>query len=364
MWSTNKVTSAVNSATYAGATLQSGASYYWKVVTWDNNNSSGSYSAAANFSMQGAAPAVNHAPNAPTGLLCGGQTNPRGIANATPTLAWTFSDSDAGNTQSAYQILVANSQSSLNSNIGNTWNSNKVTSAVASATYAGGTLASGATYYWKVVVWDNLNSSGPFATSANFSMQGGVVQPQNPVIAISTSSLAFGELELGKQATLNFDITNTGGGILTGTIVSDSLWLTVQPASFSGNTVPVNVTADGLILKTLGDNTATLTIHSNATVQDVVINVTVKATCVLVKPNPVNAGGAATFYGNGIVKNDTAINIYSLSGELVRSLRAGDSEEVIWNGLNEAGQQVSNGIYIYTYVSPREKGVGKFTVVK
>ena len=35
-----------------------------------------------------------------------------------------------------------------------------------------------------------------------------------------------------------------------------------------------------------------------------------------------------------------------------------------WDGLNEAGEPVTNGIYIYTHDSPKEKGIGKFTVLR
>ena len=40
-----------------------------------------------------------------------------------------------------------------------------------------------------------------------------------------------------------------------------------------------------------------------------------------------------------------------------------DDNIVTWNGLNISGQPVSSGIYIYTYESSKERGIGKFTVI-
>ena len=70
-----------------------------------------------------------------------------------------------------------------------------------------------------------------------------------------------------------------------------------------------------------------------------------------------------TFFGDGIVPGDTRIRIYTISGELVADLDANEGNEIIWDGKAD-DKTVSNGIYIYTYKSPREKGVGKFTVVQ
>jgi flagellar hook assembly protein FlgD len=89
----------------------------------------------------------------------------------------------------------------------------------------------------------------------------------------------------------------------------------------------------------------------------------VTATCVLVKPNPYNPNkGLLTFFGDGIVPGETTIKIYTLSGELVKDLSA-KTDELVWDGKTENGEPVASGIYLYTYESPKEKGVGKFTVI-
>ena len=73
----------------------------------------------------------------------------------------------------------------------------------------------------------------------------------------------------------------------------------------------------------------------------------------LTKPNPYDPkSGPLTFFGDGIVPEQTKIRIFTVVGEQVAEL--GDTSVQL---------DLLNGIYIYTYESPRERGVGKFTVV-
>ena len=113
------------------------------------------------------------------------------------------------------------------------------------------------------------------------------------------------------------------------------------------------------------------------------IDVTETATCVLVKPNPYDpAKGPLTFFGDGIVPGETTIRIYTLSGEEIavchsepfgvilsetKNLtqdRLREESQIVWLGKDENGKTITPGIYIYTYESSKERGVGKFTVVK
>ncbi len=91
------------------------------------------------------------------------------------------------------------------------------------------------------------------------------------------------------------------------------------------------------------------------------VPVQLKGTCILAKPNPYNPeSGNLMFFGDGIVPRDTRIRIFTLAGELVRTL----GESFLWNGTDEEGRPVTDGIYLYTYESPKEKGIGKFTVMR
>ncbi len=63
--------------------------------------------------------------------------------------------------------------------------------------------------------------------------------------------------------------------------------------------------------------------------------------------------------------------IYTLSGEQITVITEKVEQIEIqlrgtmnWSGKNENGETVTNGIYIYVYESPREKGIGKFTVIR
>ena len=188
-------------------------------------------------------------------------------------------------------------------------------------------------------------------------------------IVVDPKTLDFGEIAPKDIKTLSFNITtNTQDAkILTGNIYSSQEWITVSPTSFSGKDIIVYVTVDGNILKqNEGEYTGEITINSDG--GDETVNVRVTATCVLAKPNPYNPEkGNLTFYGNGIVPGQTIIKIYTLSGELVKEITSpvahtGDNE-ITWDGKNGEGVNVTDGIYLYTYDSPKEKGINKFTVI-
>lgn len=74
-------------------------------------------------------------------------------------------------TQSAYQILVASSAENIGNNIGNIWNSGQVRSNSSSEIeYQGEALEPGATYFWKVRIWDQDNRLSRYSKSQSFKM--------------------------------------------------------------------------------------------------------------------------------------------------------------------------------------------------
>jgi hypothetical protein len=183
------------------------------------------------------------------------------------------------------------------------------------------------------------------------------------ILSVSTTTLDFSEIKIGEIKTLSFEIKNIGVGTLSGSITTDADWILVSPTSFIGNDIQVDVTVDNKILNKGQDRyTGKINIVSNG--GNAELNVVFTATCVLTKPNPYNPEqGLLTFFGNGIIPGETKIKIYSLSGELVKQLYSEKGKELVWDGKNESGEPVTNGIYLYTYESPKEKGVGKFTVI-
>ena len=306
----------------------------------------------------------NNPPTEPTNLTCDGQTNPKNVSNLNPILGWKFNDPDTGNMQAAYRLLVANSLTNINNNNGNMWDTNKTNSASNTVMYTGSSLLPGSTYYWKVMTWDNYDLQGPYSSVASFVRSWG-----GPYILVSTKTLDFGAVDYGQTASLSFDIENAGGGTLTGTLITDQDWITIDPPSFSVKGIPspetisITVTVDNNVLGMKeGEYTGNITITSNGGNETITVHL--KATCVLVKPNPYNPKkGLLTFFGDGIVPGQTTIKIYSLSGELVKELKNISRNEITWDGKTEHGNTVISGIYLYIYESPKEKGIGKFTVI-
>ena len=115
-------------------------------------------------------PAPNNPPNAPASPLCEGVTNPTGVTDPTPEFSWTFFDPDGGDTQGAYQILVASTSENLASDNGDMWDSGKVSSSASEVSYAGTALVKNQTYYWKVKTWDNHDAEGPYCSERQFTI--------------------------------------------------------------------------------------------------------------------------------------------------------------------------------------------------
>jgi len=67
-------------------------------------------------------------------------------------------------------------------------------------------------------------------------------------------------------------------------------------------------------------------------------------------PNPFNP--STTFSYVVPEAADVSITVHNIKGELVNTLESGyqnvGRHQVVWNGLNDAGDQVSSGVYIYT----------------
>lgn len=113
-------------------------------------------------------PASATTPDAPSELKAENLVNPIGLDATNPRFSWVDTSSTRGMTQSAYQIIVASSQTNLNANTGDMWDSGKViSSAQSSILYAGSTLLTGTKYWWKVRIYDqrgNVSSYSPAAT--------------------------------------------------------------------------------------------------------------------------------------------------------------------------------------------------------
>ncbi len=99
----------------------------------------------------------NQAPYAPSSLTPGNtlSSSPTLIGTLTPTLQWTFSDPDSGNTQSAYQVIIKDMAD------GGVYDSSWVTSSSNSITIPSNKLTRGTTYKWTVATKDNSGAQSP-----------------------------------------------------------------------------------------------------------------------------------------------------------------------------------------------------------
>ncbi|MCD9020654.1 alpha-L-rhamnosidase [Cohnella silvisoli] len=102
-------------------------------------------------------------------LLCEYASNPLGIDTKTPLLSWALRHKERGQTQTAYRIVVSSSQTLLEENNGDLWDSGKVISDQSSGiTYGGADLSSGQTCWWKVKAWDGNGREGDYSKAATF----------------------------------------------------------------------------------------------------------------------------------------------------------------------------------------------------
>jgi hypothetical protein len=104
-------------------------------------------------------------------LQCEYRENPTGVDAVAPRLSWQLTAGRRGVVQQAYHVLVADNKAALDKGIGNIWDSKRVNAATSiQVKYAGKSLASATTYYWKVMVWDDKGIASPWSETASWTM--------------------------------------------------------------------------------------------------------------------------------------------------------------------------------------------------
>ena len=104
-------------------------------------------------------------------LRCEYRIDPQGIDILNPRLSWVLESDQRGQTQSAYQVLVASSLIKLQQNQGDLWNSGKVSNSdTVMIKYIGAALASNQECFWKVKVWDKDGIDRGWSAPAKWSM--------------------------------------------------------------------------------------------------------------------------------------------------------------------------------------------------
>lgn len=107
----------------------------------------------------------------PVNLKCEFLETPHGIDEKHPRLSWQSISEIQGQHQTYYQILVADTEKSLEENVGSLWNSGKVKSANSlNISYLGLNLNSFQTCYWKVRLWDKDGNVSQWSAPAYWGM--------------------------------------------------------------------------------------------------------------------------------------------------------------------------------------------------
>jgi len=105
-------------------------------------------------------------PQPPQNLRCEYLTNPEAVDAAPPRLSWQPVSALRGDAQTAYQILVSKETAAA---AGDVWDSGQTKSAqFVNVPFAGKTLESGKTYFWKVRSWDKAGTASPWSSIARF----------------------------------------------------------------------------------------------------------------------------------------------------------------------------------------------------
>ena len=108
---------------------------------------------------------------AATDLRCEHLVNPLGIDAMQPRLSWVMKTGERAQSQFAYQILVASSESKLGTGRADLWDSGQVQSSQSVLVpYAGKALASHKEYFWKVRVWSDEKTVSSWSKPAKWSM--------------------------------------------------------------------------------------------------------------------------------------------------------------------------------------------------
>lgn len=106
-----------------------------------------------------------------TELQCEYSINPLGIDTPQPRFSWILASDQRGQWQSAYHVLIANSEKMLAAGVGDKWDSGKVASSTSvNVVYEGKPLKSGEKCWWKVRCWDAAGTASAWSSPATFEM--------------------------------------------------------------------------------------------------------------------------------------------------------------------------------------------------
>ena len=112
---------------------------------------------------------------------------------------------------------------------------------------------------------------------------------------------------------------------------------------------------------------------TSQTTFDIVTGVGLKLFNVFNYPNPFSSSTIFTFEHNQLVAVDAQVNIYTVAGRLIQSLKQTDIHQIInipWDGRDRDGDRIANGVYLYKVIARTADGrfstetLGKLSVVR
>ena len=104
-------------------------------------------------------------------IKCDGRINPTGIEVKNPRFSWVINSNEKDTYQSAFQIIVSDSEEILKKNVGNVWDSKVVKSDQSTGVrYDGPALSSEKKYYWKVKIYNQAGKATSWSESATWQM--------------------------------------------------------------------------------------------------------------------------------------------------------------------------------------------------
>ncbi len=231
-----------------------GTTYYWRIRFTDNNGTTGSWSATAQFTM-------NTPPSAPSDPRTEGLVNPINIVDLTPEFTAVFQDANVGDTGVYYEINV-NTNSSFTGTV--MWNSGQqsMTATAIGATspqisYAGTALSyNGTTYYWRIRFTDNYGTTGSWSATANFTMNNkpsaptvlqteGLTNPQNVSDMTPEFSALFQDSNTGQTGAYYQIQVNTASDF-TGTSMWDSTKTSMTSTAIGARSPQISYAGTGL----------------------------------------------------------------------------------------------------------------------
>lgn len=97
--------------------------------------------------------------------------NPRGVDVQPPKFSWVFDDDTRGAGQTAYHIIVSDSEEAVENGEGNIWDSGKINSSnTVNIAFDGEELESGEMYYWRLKVWNQDGEEAVWSEVQHFQM--------------------------------------------------------------------------------------------------------------------------------------------------------------------------------------------------